>query len=55
MLCQCLFVDVVFSLQEVDAGLLTVIGYPAFAVRDPSLIQETRDFIRQKLDVSVCV
>ena len=44
-----------FSLQEVDAGLLTVIGYPAFAVRDPSLIQETRDFIRQKLDVSVCM
>ena len=41
-------------LQEVDAGLLTVIGYPAFAVRDPSVIQETRDFIKQKLNVSVC-
>ena len=41
--------------QEVDAGLLTVIGYPAFAVRVPSVIHETRDFIKQKLEVSVFV
>lgn len=35
--------------KEVDAALLSVIGFPAFAVEDPDLIQTTRDEIITKL------
>uniref|UniRef100_A0A131YNN7 Phosphorylase b kinase regulatory subunit n=1 Tax=Rhipicephalus appendiculatus TaxID=34631 RepID=A0A131YNN7_RHIAP len=35
--------------KEVDAALLSVIGYPAFAVDDPELIAQTRKSILQKL------
>lgn len=35
--------------KEVDAALLSVIGYPAFAVDDPELIDQTRKSILQKL------
>lgn len=35
--------------KEVDAALLSVIGYPAFAVDDPELIALTRKSILQKL------
>lgn len=35
--------------KEVDAALLSVIGYPAFAVEDPELIAQTRKSILQKL------
>ncbi|KAI9144684.1 glycosyl hydrolases family 15-domain-containing protein [Paraphysoderma sedebokerense] len=35
--------------KEVDAALLSVIGFPAFAVQDPDLIQRTRDEIVTKL------
>lgn len=35
--------------KEVDAALLSVIGYPAFAVDDPDLITLTRESILQKL------
>ncbi|CAN7993482.1 unnamed protein product [Ixodes hexagonus] len=35
--------------KEVDAALLSVIGYPAFAVDDPELITLTRQSILQKL------
>jgi len=35
--------------KEVDAALLSVIGYPAFAVEDPELITLTRDEILKKL------
>jgi phosphorylase kinase alpha/beta subunit len=37
------------SSKEVDASLLTIIGYPAFAVENPDLIQETKDKIISKL------
>ena len=35
--------------KEIDAGLLTIIGYPAFAVEDSDLIKQTRDEILSKL------
>ena len=35
---------------ETDAALLTVIGYPAFAVSDVDLIKETRSTIISKLE-----
>uniref|UniRef100_A0A224Z5U4 Phosphorylase b kinase regulatory subunit n=1 Tax=Rhipicephalus zambeziensis TaxID=60191 RepID=A0A224Z5U4_9ACAR len=35
--------------KEVDAALLSVIGYPAFAVDDPELIAQTQKSILQKL------
>ncbi|XP_074602861.1 putative phosphorylase b kinase regulatory subunit alpha isoform X2 [Brevipalpus obovatus] len=35
--------------KEVDAALLSVIGFPAFAIEDPELIKMTRDVILQKL------
>lgn len=37
------------SSKEVDASLLTIIGYPAFAVEDPDLIQKTKEKIISKL------
>ena len=42
----------VFDLQEVDAGLLSIIGYPAFAVNDQSLVDITKQTIVEKLQVS---
>lgn len=35
--------------KEVDAALLSIIGFPAFAVDDPELIKLTRTTIREKL------
>ena len=35
--------------KEVDAALLFVIGFPAFAVDDPELIKTTRATIQEKL------
>lgn len=35
--------------KEIDSGLLAIIGFPAFAVDDPTLIQLTRDTILTKL------
>lgn len=35
--------------KEVDAALLSVIGFPAFAVEDPELIESTREVILKKL------
>lgn len=37
------------SSKEIDGGLLSVIGFPAFAVDDPALINFTRDTIIGKL------
>jgi len=37
--------------QETDAGLLSVISYPAFAVDDPELIDLTRTMLLDKLRV----
>ena len=37
------------SSKEVDSGLLPIIGYPAFAVDDPDLIELTRNSIIEKL------
>ncbi|GFR67688.1 phosphorylase b kinase regulatory subunit alpha, liver isoform, partial [Elysia marginata] len=36
--------------KETDAALLTVVGFPAFAVDDPDLIALTRETIREKLE-----
>lgn len=42
--------DSVVSLSpEVDSALLTVIGYPAFAVEDPDIIKKTREEVIVKL------
>ncbi|XP_067663658.1 probable phosphorylase b kinase regulatory subunit alpha isoform X3 [Haliotis asinina] len=38
------------SSKEIDAGLLTVIGYPAFSVDDVELIDLTRRTIQEKLE-----
>ena len=35
--------------KEVDAALLSIIGFPAFAVDDPELIKITRTTIQEKL------
>jgi phosphorylase kinase alpha/beta subunit len=35
--------------KEVDAACLAVIGYPAWAVEDPKLVERTRSKIRQEL------
>ncbi len=35
--------------KEVDAALLSVIGYPAYAVEDPYLVETTRNTIIEKL------
>ncbi|MBF2076592.1 MAG: glycoside hydrolase family 15 protein [Synechococcales cyanobacterium C42_A2020_086] len=35
--------------KEVDAAVLSVIGYPAFAVEDPALVERTRTAIVSKL------
>ena len=37
------------SSKEIDAGLLTIIGFPAFAVENTNIIEETRDQIINKL------
>ncbi|XP_050302994.1 probable phosphorylase b kinase regulatory subunit alpha isoform X1 [Anthonomus grandis grandis] len=37
------------SSKEIDSGLLSVIGYPAFAVDDPNLINITKETIVEKL------
>jgi len=40
------------SSKEIDAGLLTIISFPAFAVENPDLIIETRTQISDKLLVN---
>lgn len=35
--------------KELDSSLLSVIGFPAFSVDDPQLIQSTKDAIISKL------
>lgn len=37
------------SSKEIDAALLTIIGYPAFAVSDPSLASKTKEEVITKL------
>lgn len=37
------------SSKEVDAGLLTILSYPAFSVTDPSIISNTKEEIISKL------
>lgn len=36
--------------KELDSGLLSIIGFPAFAVDDPTLIINTREAILSKLE-----
>ncbi|XP_055383024.1 probable phosphorylase b kinase regulatory subunit alpha isoform X3 [Condylostylus longicornis] len=36
--------------KELDSGLLSVIGFPAFAVDDPHLIKDTKDAIVNRLE-----
>lgn len=38
------------SSKELDSGLLSVIGFPAFSVDDPILIETTRAAILSKLE-----
>lgn len=40
------------SSKEVDAGLLTIIGYPAFAAETRELSDRTRNEVITKLEVS---
>ena len=40
------------SSKEIDAGLLSIIGFPAFAVETTELIAETHKQILEKLLVS---
>lgn len=35
--------------KELDSGLLSIISFPAFAVDEPNLIQQTREAITKKL------
>jgi len=35
--------------KELDSGLLAIVSFPAFAVDDPELIEQTRDAIVMKL------
>ena len=37
------------SSKEIDASLLTIIGYPAFAVEDQSVIGNTKEEVMTKL------
>lgn len=37
--------------KEVDAGLLAIISYPAFAVEDMSIVNMTKEEIISKLQV----
>jgi len=39
-------------MQETDASLLMITGFPAFAVGDESLCQQTKDMVLEKLEVS---
>ena len=47
------FILVNLFVQEIDAALLAVISYPAFAVDDYELIDLTRDTITEKLMVFI--
>ena len=40
-------------MQEVDSALLSIIGFPAFAVDDPALVDVTKKAILKKCLVSV--
>lgn len=39
--------------KEIDASLLSVISYPAFAVEDIRLVEKTKEEIISKLQVGV--
>lgn len=39
--------------KEVDAGLLAIISYPAFAVEDMSIVNMTKEEIISKLQVQL--
>lgn len=39
--------------KEIDAGLLSIISFPAFAVEDMNLVNVTKNEIISKLQVSV--
>lgn len=41
--------------KEIDAGLLSVISFPAFAVEDPDLVTITKSEIINKLQVDTGV
>lgn len=49
-----LFTNIVFYiLQEIDAALMSVISFPAFAVDDGEIIENTRKIIQEKLEVII--
>lgn len=39
--------------KEIDAGLLSIISFPAFAVEDVNLVNVTKNEIISKLQVSI--
>lgn len=39
--------------KEIDAGLLSIISFPAFAVEDANLVNVTKNEIISKLQVSI--
>jgi hypothetical protein len=39
--------------KEIDAGLLSIISFPAFAVEDVNLVNVTKSEIISKLQVSI--
>lgn len=39
--------------QVTDASLLTITGFPAFAVGDESLCQQAKDMVVEKLEVRI--
>ena len=42
------------SSKETDAALLCITGFPAFAIKDIKLVEETEEKLKQTLEVSGC-
>ena len=42
---------ILYLKQVTDASLLTITGFPAFAVGDESLCQQAKDMVVEKLEV----
>ena len=46
-----LFVCLFYLLQETDASLLMITGFPAFAVSDESLCKQAKSIVLERLEV----
>lgn len=58
--CVCSVQSILYSMlprastsKEIDAGLLSIISYPAFAIEDMNLVNATKNEIITKLQVSL--